>query len=280
MSAMRSIALPDGERVPALGQGTWQMGERRREREREVASVARGIEFGLTLIDTAEMYGDGEAERIVGEAIRGRREQCFLVSKIFPHNATRAGVRRHCEASLQRLGTDALDLYLLHWRGNAALAQVVAGFGDMQRAGKIRHWGVSNFDAGDMADLWRTPGGSAAAMNQILYHLGERQPEWDLLPWLGEHGVPAMAYSPLGHGRLMRDRHLRAFTERHGMTPAQAALAWLLERGDTIAVPKTSDTERQADNRGAAEIEFTEAQRRELEALFPPPSGRGPLGVI
>lgn len=276
---MKQVQLPDGSHVPALGQGTWHMGEHPREREREVEAVRRGIDLGLTLIDTAEMYGDGEAESIVGEAIAGRRDEIFLVSKVYPHNATRAGVAAACERSLERLGTDHLDLYLLHWRGRADLGEAVAGFGDLQRAGMIARWGVSNFDRTDMEDLWQVPGGDTAQANQLLYHLGERGIEWDLVPWLRRHGVPVMAYSPLGQGRLLRDRGLADFARRHGMTPAQAALAWLLAHPDVIAIPKSSDPERLAENRAALDIGLTADQVAELDALFPPPDGTRPLAI-
>lgn len=274
---MRTVRLPDGEQVPALGQGTWRMGERARVRRREVEAVRHGLDLGLNLIDTAEMYGDGEAERIVAEAIAGRRDECFLVSKIYPHNATRTGVVRHCERSLQRLGTDRLDLYLLHWRGEASLADAMAGFVELQQAGKIRHYGVSNLDLGDMQDLWQVPGGPGVATNQLLYHLDERGIEVELLPWLAERGVPVMAYSPLGQGRLLRDRRLVDFAKRHGMTPAQAALARLVARGDVIAIPKSSDPERLAENRAAADIELTPEQVAEIDELFPVPERGSPL---
>ena len=276
---MRSVRLPDGETVPALGQGTWHMGERARERAREVEAVRAGIDAGLTLIDTAEMYGGGEAEAIVGEAIAGRRDEVFLVSKVYPHNATRSGVAAACERSLRRLGTDRIDLYLLHWRGQASLAHAIAGFRDLWQDGRIRHWGVSNLDRADMEDLWQVPGGETAATNQLLYHLGERGIEWDLLPWLRERAVPVMAYCPLGQGRLLRQRGLADFARRHAMTPAQAALAWLLARGDVIPVPKTSDPQRQAENAAAAEIELTPEQLAELDGLFPPPRAGAPLAI-
>lgn len=277
---MKQVELPGGEWVPALGQGTWHMGDKPRQREREVAAVRAGIDAGLTLIDTAEMYGDGGAERVIGEAMGDRRDECFLVSKVFPHNASRAGVRAACEASLERLGTDRLDLYLLHWRGGADLAEAVAGFQDLQREGRIRYWGVSNFDETDLADLWQVPGGDACSANQLLYHLGERTIERDPLPWMREHGVPAMAYCPLGQGKLLKNRGLRAFAQRHGITPVQAALAWLQSRDDVIAIPKTSDPDRQAENRAAAEITLDWDALAELDGLFPPPSSAGPLPIV
>ena len=277
---MKYVELPGGERIPALGQGTWRMGERPQDREREVEAVRAGIDAGLTLIDTAEMYGNGGAERIVGEAMGNRRDELFLVSKVFPHNASRGGVRAACEASLERLGTDRLDLYLLHWRGGADLAEAVAGFEDLQREGLIRHWGVSNFDAGDLADLWKVPGGDACSANQLLYHLGERTIENDPLPWMRKHGIPVMAYCPLGQRRLLEQPALRAFAERNGITPAQAALAWLQSHDDVIAIPKTSNPDRQAENRASAGITLTQEQLAELERLFPRPERHGPLPIV
>ena len=278
---MKSIELPDGERVPSLGLGTWHMGERADGRSREVAAVRAGIDAGLTLVDTAEMYGDGGAERIVGEAMaERRREDLFLVSKVFPHNASRAGVRTACLGSLERLGTDRLDLYLLHWRGGADLAEAVAGFEDLQREGLIRHWGVSNFDEADLTDLWAVPGGARCAANQLLYHLGQRAIERDPLPWMRARGVPAMAYCPLGQGRLLDEPALRDIAARNGMTPAQTALAWLQSRDDVIAIPKTGTAERQAENRAAAEVTLDREQLAELDACFPAPTGRRPLPVV
>ena len=278
---MKHVPLPGGEAVPALGQGTWHMGEKRRAREREVAAVRAGIDAGLTLIDTAEMYADGGAERIVGEAIAGRRrDELFLVSKVFPHNASRAGVRAACEASLGRLGSDRLDLYLLHWRGGADLAEAVAGFEDLQRDGLIRYWGVSNFDRADLEDLWAVPGGDACSANQLLYHLGQRAIEHDPLPWMRERGIPAMAYCPLGQGRLLQQRVLREFAERKGITPGQAALAWLQSHDDVIAIPKTGTPARQAENRAAAEIVLDREQLAELKRGYPPPRAGGPLPIV
>ncbi|PWG63676.1 aldo/keto reductase [Spiribacter halobius] len=277
---MQYVELPAGERVPALGQGTWHMGERRAERKAEVAALQAGLDQGLTLIDTAEMYGDGGAEEVVGKAITGRRDEVFLVSKVFPHNASRRGVAAACERSLRRLGTDRIDLYLLHWRGGASLGEAVAGFQDLQQAGKIRHWGVSNLDLADLEELWEVPGGRAVATNQLLYHLGERGIEWEIQPWLRQRAIPVMAYCPFGQGALLRHQELRAFAERHGITPAQAALAWLLDQGDVIAIPKTAHRERVAENRGALDIRLTEEQRAELEGLFPPPASRRPLAIV
>lgn len=277
---MRSVTLPSGETVPALGQGTWTMGERPSARAREIATLRAGLDLGLTLIDTAEMYGEGLAEALVAEAIEGRRDEVFIVSKVYPHNASRRGVAAACERSLARLATDRIDLYLLHWRGSVPLAETVRGFEDLQRAGKIRHWGVSNLDLADMRELWSVPGGAQAATNQLLYNLDRRGIEWDLLPWLRERGVPVMAYSPIEQGRLLRHRGLRAFAQRHGMTQAQAALAWLLRRDDVIAIPKASSPERVKENAGALAHRLEAAQLAELDALFPPPDRAVPLEML
>ncbi|MBK1736229.1 aldo/keto reductase [Halorhodospira abdelmalekii] len=276
----QSVILPSGEQVPALGQGTWHMGERSSERTDEVAALKAGLDEGLSLIDTAEMYGDGGAERVVAQAIAGRRAEVFLISKVFPWNASQAGVISACERSLSRLGTDHLDLYLLHWRGGEPLANTVAGFQDLQRAGKIRYWGVSNLDADDIRALWQAPGGQDCATNQLLYHLNERGIEWNIQPLLRERGIPVMAYCPLGQGNLLQDPRLAGFAERYGMTAAQAALAWLLDQKDVIVIPKTRSPRRVAENRGALEVSFTDQQRAELNELFPPPQGPRPLAIV
>jgi aldehyde reductase len=271
--------LPCGESVPALGQGTWNLGDDPARRDDEIASLRRGIELGLTLLDTAEMYGDGRSEELVGEAIAGRRDEVFLVSKVYPHNASRRAMPRSCEASLRRLGVDTIDLYLLHWPGSVPLAETVETFETLQRAGKIRHWGVSNFDTEQMQELWRTPGGTAAQVNQVLYNLGERGIEWDLDHWLHEHGVPVMAYSPFDQGRLLRSKPLADFARRYGMTPGQVAIAWLLAQ-DVIAIPKTGDATRVQDNAVAVTHALSAEQLRELDAVFPPPDGPRPLAML
>ena len=272
--------LACGERVAALGQGTWNIGDDPRRRADEIAALRRGIELGLTLIDTAEMYGDGRSESLVGEAIAGRRDEIFLVSKVYPHNASRKAMPRSCEASLRRLGVETLDLYLLHWPGNVPLAETVEAFESLQRAGKIRHWGVSNFDTDAMQELWQTPGGAAAQTNQVLYHLGERGIEWDLRPWQREHRVRVMAYSPFDQGRLLRQRALATFAQARGMTPGQAALRWLLAQDDVIAIPKASSPARVEENAGALAHSLSSADLQELDALFPPPDGPRPLAML
>lgn len=277
---MKTVALPGGERVPAFGLGTWGMGERRRRRAAEVAALRAGLDLGVRLIDTAEMYGEGEAEAVVGEAIAGRRDEVFLVSKVYPHNATRRGAVAACERSLQRLGTDRLDLYLLHWRGAVPLAETLEAFAELQRSGKIRHWGVSNLDLADMQELWAAPGGQAVATNQLLYNLVRRGIEADLLPWLRSRGIPVMAYSPIEQGRLLANRKLVRFAADAGVTPAQAALAWLLARDDVIVIPKSAEPARIRENLGALDVRMTPAQLAALERLFPPPDGPRPLEML
>lgn len=272
--------LPCGEPVSALGQGTWNLGDDPRTRRDEIAAIRHGIDLGLTLVDTAEMYGDGRSERLVGEAIAGRRDQVFLVSKVFPHNASRQAMARACEASLRRLGVQTLDLYLLHWPGAVPLAETVAAFEDLQRAGKIRHWGVSNFDTDAMQDLWNTPGGRAAQTNQVLYNLGERGIEWDLRPWQRAQSVPVMAYSPLDQGRLLQHKALGALAQQLGMTPGQVAIGWLLAQDGAIAIPKTGSAQRLDQNAAALARPLSAAQLAELDRIFAPPDGPTPLAML
>ena len=237
---VRTLALPSGEQVPVLGQGTWGMGEHRASRAAEVRALQRGLDLGLSLIDTAEMYAEGGAEEVVGEAIRGRRNGVFLVSKVYPHNASAKGTVAACERSLRRLGTDRLDLYLLHWRGAHPLAETVAAFERLQREGRIRHWGVSNLDADEMAELAAVPGGAACASNQVLYNPSRRGIEWDLLPWCRQHGMPVMAYSPIEQGRLPTGGVLGALAREHGCTAFQIALAWVVAQPGVLAIPKAA----------------------------------------
>ena len=277
---MQTVALPSGERVPALGQGTWHMGEKRSIRAEEIATLRLGLDLGLTLIDTAEMYGEGEAEKLIGEAIAGRRDEAFLVSKVYPHNASRKGAVAACERSLERLATDRIDLYLLHWRGSVPFAETMEAFMALQRAGKVRHYGVSNLDFADMQELWSVPGGPGVQTDQLLYNLTRRGIEWDVVPWLRKHRVPVMAYSPIEQARLVRDPALAAFAQRHGMTPAQAALAWLLSKDDIIAIPKSGHRERLKENLGALDHRLTAAELAELDRLFPPPSAPRALEML
>lgn len=277
---MRTVTLPGGEPVPALGLGTWMMGEDRAARSEEIATIRHALDLGVTLIDTAEMYGEGAAEEMIGEAIDGRRDECFLVSKVYPHNASRSALPAACERSLSRLRTDRIDLYLLHWRGGVPLGETVESLVALQKAGKIRHWGVSNLDAADMEELLALPDGGSVSVNQILYNLVRRGPEWDLLPLLRHRHVPIMAYSPIEQGRLLRDRDLTRLAGEAGVTPAQLALAWLLSKDDIIAIPKTGRRARLEENLGALEIAPDPAQLAELDRLFPPPAGPRPLEMI
>jgi diketogulonate reductase-like aldo/keto reductase len=277
---MKRVTLPSGENVAALGQGTWRFGEDPGRRKAEIDSIRQGIELGMTLIDTAEMYGEGRAETRVGEAIQGQRDKVFIVTKVYPHNASRRAMPASCDNSLRRLGTDVIDLYLLHWPGAVPLAETVETFEALQRAGKIRHWGVSNVDLDLANELRNIPGGAAAQANQVLYNLGERGIEWNLLPWLRGHRVPVMAYSPFDEGRLLRKRALVEFAKRHAMTPAQVALAWLMAQDGVIAIPKTGSRERVEENAAALEHPLTKSQLQELDHLFPPPDGPRPLAMI
>lgn len=277
---MKTVTLPCDEAVPALGMGSWRMGENPALRTQEIATLQLGLDLGCRLIDTAEMYGEGLAEELVGQALQGRRDQAFVVSKVYPHNASAAGVAAACERSLRRLKTDRIDLYLLHWRGSIPLAETLKGLAALQQAGKIRHYGVSNLDLADMRELWALPGGPGVQTNQLLYNLSRRGIEWDLLPWMRERRLPLMAYSPIEQARLLRHRGLAAFAKRHGMTASQAALAWLLAQGDVIAIPKTGDPDRLRENVAAAAFELDAAQQAELDALFPPPAGASALEMI
>lgn len=276
---MKTIRLPDSTTVPALGQGTWMMAEDRRVRSEEIAALREGIDLGLTLIDTAEMYADGESERLVGEAIQGKRDQVFLVSKAYPQNASHDRLPRACEASLERLGTDRLDLYLLHWRGNVPLGETVEAMERLVDAGKIHRWGVSNLDTDDMEELVAS-GGEACATDQILYNLTRRGPEHDLLPWLAEHAIPTMAYSPVEQGRLAGHAGLCSLADELGATPAQLALAWLLARDNVIAIPKAGRVAHVRDNRAAADLTLDAATLDRLDKLFPRPKGRVPLEML
>jgi diketogulonate reductase-like aldo/keto reductase len=277
-----TVRLPDGEAVPALGQGTWNMGERRGQASEEVAALRAGIARGLTLIDTAEMYGNGGAEEIVAQAAAGQRDQLFIVSKVYPHNASRSGVPAACERSLKRLATDRIDLYLLHWRGSHPLAETVGAFEALRRAGKIRHWGVSNFDLADMTELTGIADGAACAANQVLYHPNSRGIEFDLLPWCAAHNLPIMAYSPLGHSpsRLLASKALVAVARRHDVTPAQVALAWSLRQGGVITIPKAASLAHVAENAAAAELTLTAADLAEIDQAHPPPSRKRPLDLL
>ena len=279
-SHLPTVTLPSGETVPQLGQGTWHMGESGRARKDEVAALKLGLDLGMTLIDTAEMYGNGGAEEVVAEAVAGRRDECFIVSKVLPENSTRAGTIAACERSLKRLKTDRIDLYLLHWRGRPELEETVGGFEALLSAGAIRAWGVSNFDVDDMEELIAVKGGAACASNQVLYNLRRRGIEAGLLPWCRERGIPIMAYSPIEQGRLLRDRALTGVAIRHRATPAQIALAWVLRHTDMMVIPKATTLEHVRENRAALDIALTEQDLAELNRAFPPPKGRRPLELL
>jgi diketogulonate reductase-like aldo/keto reductase len=280
IEGLPTVSLPGGERVPALGQGTWHMGEDRRRAAEEAAAVRLGIELGMTLIDTAEMYGSGGSEEMIAQAIEGVRDELFIVSKVYPHNASRSGVAAACERSLKRLRTDRIDLYLLHWRGSIPLAETIDGFERLQREGKIRYHGVSNFDRADMAEWVAPKGGEKVAADQVLYNLSRRSPEWDLVPWCRERGVAIMAYTPLGQGSLLRDRTLAEVAGRRDATAAQVALAWLLRQPGTIVIPKASRLEHVRENRGAIDVVLTDEDLAALDRAFPPPKGRSSLGML
>jgi len=280
---IRTLRLPTGRPIPVLGQGTWRMGEDPAKRQSEIDALRLGLDLGMTLIDTAEMYGDGAAEELIGEAIAGRRAEVFLVSKVYPHNATRRGAVEACERSLRRLVTDYLDLYLLHWRGAVPLAETLEAFQLLKQAGKIRDYGVSNFDTDDMEEAFSLPGGEEIVTNQVLYNLVHRGIERDLLPWCRGRGLPIMAYSPIGHSaseqRKMFDRsQLKLIARRHHATPAQVALAWLLQR-DVIAIPKASNPEHVRENRGALDLILAKKDLEELDQAFPVPCKKVPLEV-
>lgn len=276
---MKHVTLPGGEVVPSMGQGTWKMGERAERRSDEIAALRAGVELGMTLVDTAEMYGDGAAEALICEALGDRRDQLFLVSKAYPQNASRSRLAGACEASLKRLGTDRLDLYLLHWGGSVPLAETIEAMEALKSAGKIRHWGVSNLDTDDMDELIAA-GGDGCVTDQILYNLVRRGPELDLLPWLAQHKVPVMAYSPVEQGRLSSHPALDKVAAQVGATPAQVALAWTLRHDGLIAIPKASSIAHVRENRAAADIVLSDADIATLDAEFPRPRDRRPLEML
>lgn len=277
---MKQVTIAQTEKVPALGQGTWYMGDNPALKEDEVAALRRGVELGMTVIDTAEMYGSGKSERVVGEAIAPIRDEVFLVSKVLPHNASHEGTIEACEASLNRLGTDRLDLYLLHWPGPYPLEETIEAFQALQKQGKIRHWGVSNFDPYDMSDLRNTEGGDRVATNQVLYNLTRRGIEWDLLPQSEKDGLPIMAYSPIEQARLLRDGHLQQLASDLGVTAAQLALAWVIRRKGVIAIPKSGDVHHVEANAKASDIELSEDALSALDSLFPAPKGPTALEIL
>lgn len=285
---MKTVQLPDGTRIPALGQGTWRIGENKRAHKDEVAALRLGIDLGVTLIDTAEMYGDGDAEKVVGDAIEGQRDRVFIVTKVYPYNASRLKLPKACEHSLKRLRIDAIDLYLLHWREKTPpLEETVETFEKLRSAGKIKRWGVSNFDVDDMKELHAIENGHNCAANQVLYNLENREIEFDLLPFLTSNikpqtsYIPVMAYSPVGHGRgLLENATLKKIAKRYDATPAQIALAWVLRQPDVIAIPKASDKNHVRDNARSTEIKLTKDDLAELDQEFPPPKSKQDLPTL
>jgi len=279
-SPIRTTTLPSGEALPVLGQGTWKMGEDGRRHADEVKALQLGLDLGMTLIDTAEMYASGGAEKVVAEAIAGRRDEVFLVSKVLPSNASRAGVQRACENSLRRLATDRIDLYLLHWPGSVPLTETVEAFEALKAAGKVRHWGVSNFDTDEMEELVGLRDGGNVQTNQVLYNLSRRGPEFDLVPWSRQRGIPLMAYSPVEQGALARNARLEAIAARHNATAAQIALAWVMAQPGVIAIPKAGRQEHVRQNVAALDISLTPQDLAELDRAFPPPTRKRGLEMI
>ncbi|HEX4207158.1 MAG TPA: aldo/keto reductase [Ktedonobacteraceae bacterium] len=279
-TAVRSIRLPSGEAIPVLGQGTWGMAEDARRQKDEIAALRLGLDLGMTLIDTAEMYADGAAEELVGKAILGRRDKVFLVSKVLPSNATRRGTIAACERSLQRLRTDQLDLYLLHWRGSIPLEETLDAFATLVQAGKIRYWGVSNFNVSDLEELVSLPGGAAVATDQVLYNLTRRGIEYDLLPWCRKHNLPIMAYSPIEQGRLLSNSVIRDVASRHNATPSEVALAWVLRQENLNAIPRARTRAHVQENRAALNLRLTEQDLAMLDREFPPLTRPQPLEML
>ena len=277
MSTIPTVRLPTGETVAALGQGTWTMGDSSRRRKEEVTALRLGLDLGMTLIDTAEMYASGGAEEVVGEAIAGRRDQAFIVSKVMPGNSSRRGTVAACEKSLKRLKVEAIDLYLLHWPGNVPIAETVDAFTTLKRAGKIRHWGVSNFDIDEMKELIDVPGGDAVSTNQVMYNLRRRGVEFDLIPWCLQRHVTLMAYSPLDQGRLLRSREIEQIAAKHKATPAQVALAWCLLQEQTMVIPKAGSEAHVRENYGALLVQLDDKDLAALDRAFPPPARKKPL---
>ena len=289
---MKTVQLPGGEFVPALGQGTWRMGEKKSAYADEVAALRLGIDLGMTLIDTAEMYGEGGAEKVVADAINGQRDRVFVVTKVYPHNASRTKLPKACERSLKRLRIEVIDLYLLHWRSNTPLAETVETFERLRFAGKIRRWGVSNFDVEDMKELFAIENGTACAANQVLYNLEHREIESGLLPFRNQQSTnlspartnyqPAlMAYSPVGHGRgLLESKALKKIAKRHNATPAQIALAWVLRQPGVIAIPKASSDKHVRENAGSIKVKLTKEDLAEIDRQFLPPKSTQPLPML
>jgi diketogulonate reductase-like aldo/keto reductase len=279
-AVVRTTALPQGELVPALGQGTWGMGEGKHPVSEEISAVRTGLDLGMTLIDTAEMYADGGSEQLVGEAIDGRRDEVFLVTKVLPENASRNGTIAACERSLKRLKTRWIDLYLLHWRGSIPLEETVQAFEELIQLGKIRYWGVSNFDVSDLQQLFGLKGGGYTVTDQVLYNLRRRGIEYDLLPWCLQRSIPVMAYSPVDRGRLLEHSVLRRIARRHKLTTAQVALAWVLRQDKVIAIPRAGTPAHVHENRAALDVRLTKRDLADLDRAFPPPTHKRPLEML
>jgi diketogulonate reductase-like aldo/keto reductase len=269
---MQTLELTSGQAIPMLGMGTWQMGENARDRQSEITALRYGLDLGLSLIDTAEMYGEGGAEEVIAEAIANRRSEVFLVSKVYPHNASRQGTIAACERSLTRLKTDYLDLYLLHWRGAAPLAETLEAFQTLQQSGKVRSYGVSNFDVADMEKAILLQGGNGIVTNQVLYNLMRRGVEWNLLPWCRQRNMPIMAYSPIEQGRLLSNRTLKAIAQAREASAAQVAIAWLLHQDNVIVIPKSSRVDHVKENRAALDLKLGAEELNALNTAFPPPT--------
>ncbi len=274
------VTLPSGESVPSMGLGTWHMGERIGNPKTEVDALSRGLDLGATLIDTAEMYARGGAERVVGSAIKGRRDDVFIVSKVLPHNASFDGTIRACENSLQRMEIESIDLYLLHWPGNHPLESTISAFEQLKTDGKIKHWGVSNFDTSDMQELYGIPEGKNCQINQVLYNLSRRGIEWDLLPWCRSKGLPIMAYSPIEQGRLLENKKLKALASEIGVSAAQLSIAWSIRKNDIITIPKASNLEHVSQNIDAWTIKLESTVLDELDKLFEPPVRKKGLDIL
>jgi diketogulonate reductase-like aldo/keto reductase len=279
-TAIRTTKLPSGGKVPVLGQGTWRLAEGGHPRNEELKALRLGIDLGMGLIDTAEMYADGDAEVLVGDAIAGHRDDVFLVTKVRPENATRRGTIEACERSLRRLKTDWIDLYLLHWREDIPLQQTVEGFQKLMKEDKITYWGVSNFDVSDMNDLMKVDGGTEVCTDQVLYNLTRRGIEFDLMPWCHKRNLPIMAYSPLEQGRLLSHPIVGNIAEEHHATPAQVALAWVIRNDGVIAIPQAGTLDHVRENQGASRIQLTEQDLAKLDRAFPPPRRKEPLAML
>jgi len=277
---MRNVVLPDGEKVPQLGQGTWYMGERAERRKAEADAIRLGVDLGMTLIDTAEMYADGGAEVMLADALKGIRDKCFVVSKVYPHNASFNGVRAAAERSLKRMNLDVIDLYLLHWRGGVPFEETVRGFEALKEDGLIRSWGVSNLDTDDIEEMMDVENGENCGVNQILYNLSRRGPEFDLLPFLQDAAIPAMAYSPIEQGRLPTSGPLSEIAKKHGVGPFQIALAWVMRDPNVIAIPKAANPEHVKANRAAADVKLDVEDLAALDKAFPPPTRKRGLEML